>query len=369
VSLSKKRKQLLYLCFVNENRVILHIDMDAFYASIEQRDNPDLRGKPVVVGGSSQRGVVAAASYEARKYGIHSAMPSVIAKRRCSNLIFIRARFDVYREVSEKIQDIFLKHTHVVEPLSLDEAYLDISEVVASIPAGEQVARKIRQDIYNVTKLRASAGISFNKFLAKMASDINKPDGQYALTVAQAEPFLQELPVQMFHGIGTATTAKMNRMGIFYGKDLRQWAEGELVRHFGKAGHHYFNIVRGNDLRKVNPDRIRKSVGVERTFGENLKTAGEVEEALQKIITMLQARISRHGRSGKTLTLKLRYADFTTITHSKTSYHLFDNTGINQVAHTLLREAWNKQSSIRLLGLTISNLDETNFARQLKLNL
>ncbi len=354
---------------MERNRVILHIDMDAFYASIEQRDNPELRGKPVAVGGSSQRGVVAAASYEARKFGVHSAMPSAIAKRRCPDLIFVRARFDVYRSLSHEIREIFLEHTPLVEPLSLDEAYLDISNVVASITAGEEVARKIRKDIYSSTRLRASAGISFNKFLAKMASDINKPDGQYAILRPEADHFLRELPVQMFHGIGSATAEKMKRLKIEYGKDLVEWPVQRLVEIFGKAGHHYYHIVRGEDNRAVNPNRIRKSVGVERTYGENLEYRKDISNALDELLEKLTDRVKRHGRTGKTITLKLRYSDFETITRSRTHYQLLDYSAMRYYSDLLINEAWQINRPVRLLGLTISNLEGEGFGKQLKLRL
>ena len=349
--------------------MILHIDMDAFYASIEQRDNPELRGKPVAVGGSSQRGVVAAASYEARKYGVHSAMPSAIAKRRCPDLMFVRARFDVYRSISYEIREIFLEHTPLVEPLSLDEAYLDISGVVASISAGEEVARKIRSDIYAATKLRASAGISFNKFLAKMASDINKPNGQYAIVSSDSDQFLRELPVQMFHGIGSATAEKMKKLGIEYGSDLLDWQEDRLVEIFGKAGHHYYHIVRGEDSRSVNPNRIRKSVGVERTYTTNLQTESDFSEAMEGLIEKLFERVKRHGRSGKTITLKLRYSDFETLTRSKTHHQFLDKVAVRHYATLLLNEARQSQRTVRLLGLTISNLEGDGYGRQLKIEL
>lgn len=348
-------------------RVILHIDMDAFYASIEQRDNPDLRGKPVAVGGSSRRGVVAAASYEARKYGIHSAMPSAVAARKCPELVFIRANFAKYRRISETIRELFLAHTPLVEPLSLDEAYLDVSEQVDSLEEGAELAKAIRQEIKEATELNASAGISFNKFLAKMASDVKKPNGQYAITREQADDFLLSLPVMKFHGIGQATTAKMERLGIRTGADLRKWEEQQLVAYFGKAGHHYYNIVRGKDPREVKPNRIRKSIGVERTFGENLYHNEEVEKEIQRITELLLDRMERHGRSGKTLTLKIRYSDFETITRSKTIDKSFTKDSIAYYGRELLNESRNINKSIRLLGLTVSSLDGGGTPIQLEL--
>lgn len=343
--------------------------MDAFYASIEQRDNPLLRGKPVVVGGSKSRGVVAAASYEARKYGIHSAMPSAFAIRRCPHLTFIKPRFDAYRGVSEEIRNIFLSYTALVEPLSLDEAYLDITQYVKSIREGEEVARTIRKEIRDRTQLNASAGISFNKFLAKMASDEKKPNGQFTIFPSEAEAFLRALPVRKFHGIGSATAQKMNELGIVYGKDLILWSLPELVRRFGKAGKQYYHIVRGEDVREVNPNRIRKSIGVERTFGENLYTQKETAIALENITQLLAERVSKYGKSGKTLTLKMRYADFKTITRSKTLPFYFDEKSISLESGLLLQGVWQQGQSIRLLGLTITNLEREDYLGQLKLDL
>ena len=351
------------------HRVILHIDMDAFYASIEQRDNPDLRDQPVAVGGSSRRGVIAAASYEARKYGIHSAMPSAVAFRKCPDLIFIRANFEKYRQISRAIRDIFLSHTAFVEPLSLDEAYLDVSKQVVSLDEGSTLAQEIRREIKEATSLNASAGISFNKFLAKMASDVNKPNGQYTITQEEADNFLLALPVKKFHGIGQATASRMQNLGIQTGEDLRRWGEEQLVTYFGKAGHHYYNIVRGNDRRDVKPNRLRKSIGVERTFGENIYRREHVEREMQRIISLLLKRIKRHGRSGKTLTLKLRYSDFNTITRSKTIENIYTENSIRYYGNELLKESRNPNKSIRLLGLTVSNLEEGKNFRQLELEL
>lgn len=351
------------------SRVILHIDMDAFYASIEQRDNPDLRNKPVAVGGSSHRGVVAAASYEARKYGIHSAMPSAVALRKCPHLNFIRANFEKYRRISKEIQEIFLAHTSWIEPLSLDEAYMDVSKQVESLEEGGKLAREIRAEIKEATHLNASAGISFNKFLAKMATDVNKPNGQYTISREEADNFLLALPVKKFHGIGHATASKMQNLGITTGKDLRGWKEKELVSYFGKAGQHYYNIVRGNDRREVRPNRIRKSIGVERTFGENIYRKELVELEMQRIISLLLERIKRHGRSGKTLTLKLRYSNFKTITRSKTLGNIYTEKSIRHYGYELLKESRNPNQSIRLLGLTVSNLEEGKDFLQLELEL
>ncbi|MGM0612854.1 MAG: DNA polymerase IV [Bacteroidota bacterium] len=354
---------------MQEVRNILHIDMDAFYASIEQRDHPELRNKPIAVGGSSDRGVVAAASYEARKYGIRSAMPSVIASRKCPDLIFIKPRFDIYRNVSNKIREIFLTHTPWVEPLSLDEAYLDVTEQVSGMEEASKLAQVIRSEIKEATQLNASAGISFNKFLAKMASDLQKPNGQYTITSEMAREFMDALPIGKFHGIGQATAEKMKKLGVYYGKDLLQYKDYELIRHFGKAGLYYYNIIRGNDNRAVNPDRIRKSIGVERTFPDNIMDDNRILETLTHIIELLKGRIEKHQKGGKTLTIKLRYADFTTITRSKTLKNNFDIASIDYYAKELLLDNRERNRPIRLLGLTLSNLDDNNFQHQLKLNL
>jgi DNA polymerase-4 len=353
---------------MDEMRQILHIDMDAFYASIEQRDNPDLRGRPIAVGGRSGRGVVAAASYEARKFGVHSALPSSIALRRCPDLVFVRARFDVYREVSNRIREIFLSHTPLVEPLSLDEAYLDVSGQLQSLQEAELLALAIRREINEATQLNASAGISFNKFLAKMASDQNKPNGQYTISPDMAREFMDALPIGKFHGIGEATANKMKRLGIHNGKDLLQWKDYDLMRHFGKAGIYYYNIIRGNDMREVNPNRIRKSIGVERTFTENKTNDEQLLQTLNEISDLLKERISRHKRSGKTLTLKLRYSDFTTITRSKSTASSYNNESIDFYGYELLFNNREKNRPVRLMGLTISSLDDLEENEQLRLN-
>ncbi len=352
---------------MEEMRYILHIDMDAFYASIEQRDFPELRDKPVAVGGRSGRGVVAAASYEARKYGVRSAMPSVVARRKCPHLIFVKTRFDVYREISHTIRGIFLAHTPLVEPLSLDEAYLDVSRQVRNMEEAGMLASTIRKEIKEATRLNASAGISFNKFLAKMASDQNKPNGQYIIRPEEAEEFMDALPIERFHGIGEATAGKMKRLGVFSGKDLRQWTDYDLIRHFGKAGVHYYNIIRGNDKRIVNPNRIRKSIGVERTFSENLENDEQLFDALGNILEMLNERLQRHRSTGKTLTLKLRYSDFTTITRSKSTGDNYKPETIEHYARELLLENREQNRPVRLLGLTISNLDDRQEGEQLRL--
>ena len=354
---------------MQEVRYILHIDMDAFYASIEQRDHPEYRNQPIAVGGSSRRGVVAAASYEARKYGIHSAMPSTVASRKCPDIIFVKPRFDIYRQVSDQIREIFLTHTPWVEPLSLDEAYLDVSKQTDSMEDATHLARIIRSEIKETTHLNASAGISFNKFLAKTASEQQKPNGQYTITPEMAREFMDAMPIKKFHGIGQATAEKMEKLGIYYGKDLLKHKDYELIRHFGKAGLYYYNIIRGDDKRPVIPERIRKSIGVERTFSDNLMDDKQLTDTLNEIIKLLKARIEKHQKSGKTLTVKLRYSDFNTITRSKTLNKSFDINSIEHFAYELLLHNREKNKPVRLLGLTLSNLEDSNSPDQLKLNL
>src|SRR5690554_2871444 len=254
--------------------------MDAFYASVEQLDNPELRGKPVAVGGSSERGVVAAASYEARRYGVRSAMPSQVAKRKCKSLIFVKPRFSRYKEISNQIRNIFFGYTDLVEPLSLDEAYLDVTYIKKGKPSATLIAREIRNRIFEETGLTASAGVSYNKFLAKVASDVNKPNGLFVVTPAKAQEFIDKLEIRKFYGIGKVTAVRFNRMGIWHGSDLRQLDRFELVRQFGKAGNYYYDISRGEDNREVEPFRERKSIGAEETFGADLFTIDELENEL-----------------------------------------------------------------------------------------
>ena len=285
--------------------------MDAFYASVEQRDFPELRGKPVAVGGSASRGVVASCSYEARKFGVRSAMPSITAKRQCPDLIFTKHRFDVYREVSQQIRAIFHEFTELVEPLSLDEAYLDVTENKKGINSGTIIANQIRKRILEETQLTASAGVSFNKFLAKTASDVNKPNGICVITPDDAISFLEELKIERFYGVGKVTAKKMNAFRIFNGADLKKWTEIDLVTRFGKAGRHYYRIVRADDSREVNPHRIRKSIGAERTFSEDLQTVAEMKERLLDIseivlLAKLEYKASKHPYPSPTLYLKLQ---------------------------------------------------------------
>ncbi|MCZ0961216.1 DNA polymerase IV [Paracoccus benzoatiresistens] len=353
-------------------RKIIHVDMDAFYASVEQRDNPDLRGKPVAVGGSAARGVVAAASYEARVFGVRSAMPSVTAKRRCPDLIFVKPRFDVYRAVSAQIREVFAEHTDLIEPLSLDEAYLDVTRNKQDIPVATTIALMIRDRIRQVTGLNASAGISYNKFLAKLASDLNKPNGQAVITPARGPAFVAELPVSRFHGIGPATAARMERLGIVTGADLRARSPEFLRHHFGKAGSWYYRIARGIDHRPVEPHRIRKSVGAEDTFSTDIH---DFDEARREIAP-LAAKVWRHceGRqlTGRTVTLKVKYADFQQITRSRTlAAPVHGASDLEAIAVGLLQPLFPVDKGVRLLGVTLSSLESGDEAeaRQLSLGL
>lgn len=340
-------------------RKIIHVDMDAFYASVEQRDNPELRGKPVAVGGSAARGVVAAASYEARTFGVRSAMPSVTAKRRCPELIFVKPRFDVYRAVSAQIREIFAEHTDLIEPLSLDEAYLDVTENKQGIPIATEVAQIIRNRIKEVTGLNASAGISYCKFLAKMASDLNKPNGQAVITPARGPLFVAELPVKKFHGVGPATAAKMERLGILSGADLREKSAEFLREHFGKTGGWYYQIARGIDHRTVQPDRPRKSVGTEDTFAEDILDLDAARREVALLADKVWHWCEAKGITGRTVTLKVKYSDFQQITRSRTIGTGVRSAGdLRDIALALLEPLFPVEKGVRLLGVTLSSLDE-----------
>jgi DNA polymerase-4 len=343
-------------------RKIIHIDMDAFFASVEQRDNPAYRGKPIAVGGSSHRGVVAAASYEARKYGVHSAMPSVRAARLCPDLIFVKSRFDEYRKVSQQIREIFLQYTDLVEPLSLDEAYLDVTENKVGERSATLVAQRIKQQILSETQLTASAGVSYNKFLAKVASGFDKPNGLKVILPKESEHFLEALPIEKFHGIGRVTAKKMHSLQIFTGSNLKKLPLPTLVRYFGKAGRHYYHIVRGHDHREVKPHRIRKSIGIETTFSNDIAQRDDLLEELSELSTSLEQRVKKNQAQGRTITLKVKFSDFQQITRSHTSSQLLS------VSHEwwplvviLLDEVVSDPRPIRLVGLSLSNLlNETN---------
>ncbi|WP_299152812.1 DNA polymerase IV [uncultured Christiangramia sp.] len=338
-------------------RKIIHVDMDAFYASVEQLDNPELRGKPVAVGGSSQRGVVSAASYEARKFGVRSAMSSVMAKRNCPDLIFVKSNFERYREISAQIREIFYEYTDLVEPLSLDEAYLDVTENKKGLMSATLIAKKIRDQIKEKTGLNASAGISVNKFIAKVASDINKPNGQKTVPPEEVLEFLEELDIRKFYGVGKVTAEKMYRLGIFNGKDLKSKTEEYLSEHFGKSGRHFYRVVRGIHHSEVKPHRTRKSLGAERTFNENISSEIFMLEKLQNIAEEIERRLKRSDVAGKTITLKIKYSDFTQQTRSKTiSYYISNNDLILEIAKELLYQEKMK-NSVRLLGISLSNLN------------
>ncbi|MDX2216686.1 MAG: DNA polymerase IV [Oculatellaceae cyanobacterium bins.114] len=341
-------------------RKIIHIDMDAFFASVEQRDRPDLRNKPIVVGGTpKQRGAVAAASYEARHYGIHSAMPSRLALQRCPHLIFVKPRFEVYRAISQQIRDIFHHYTDLVEPLSLDEAYLDVTQNKQDIPLAMTVASEIKQAILQETQLTASAGVSINKFLAKIASGLNKPNGLTLIAPDRAEAFVEALPIEKFYGVGTATATKMKDLGIHTGADLKRWSEEALTHHFGKAGHYYYHVARAQDDRPVNPNRIRKSIGAERSFAEDLSDVDVMCAQLRQIAAEVQERMDKHRRYGHTLTLKVKYENYQQITRSRTIDTLLCKADdIYTMTEELLMTHLEANRAVRLLGITISGLVE-----------
>jgi DNA polymerase-4 len=352
-----------------EGRKIIHIDMDAFYASVEQRDNPELKGKPIAVGGGSKRGVTTTASYEARKFGVRSAMPGWKAKELCPHLIFVPPRFQVYKEVSLKIRKIFKKYTDLIEPLSLDEAFLDVTQNKINNPIATDIAASIKKNIFETTQLTASAGVSYCKFLAKIASDVDKPNGITVIKPHRAIEFIEELPVRKFFGVGKVTAQKMEALGIYTGKDLAILPKNELVRLFGKSGNFYYNIVRGIDNRPVVPNRIRKSLAVERTLESNLNDMNAIFEFTNQLAEKLHERLTKAGFSGKTLTLKLKNADFIIKTRSITQSSPFQSIeSIKSQAFTLLQENKNLCKNIRLIGLTISNNTNENTSNgQLKL--
>jgi DNA polymerase-4 len=339
----------------DRQRKIIHVDMDAFYASVEQRDNPELRGKPVAVGGSRERGVVAAASYEARVFGVRSAMPSVTAKRQCPDLIFVPPRFEVYKAVSQQIREIFAEHTPTIEPLSLDEAYLDVTENLQGIPLARDVALVIRAKIKEVTGLNASAGISYNKFLAKLASDHRKPNGQYVITPEMGPAFVEPLPVSKFHGIGPATAAKFESFGIRTGLDMRNQSIEFMQANFGKAGNYYYWISRGIDNRVVSANRIRKSVGAENTFSRDLTDIDAMLAELQPLIDKVWRHCDDKGTRGRTVTLKVKFADFEMISRSRSVVGAVGSRGELELATSdLLKAIFPMKKAVRLLGVSIS---------------
>ncbi|MFL0080011.1 DNA polymerase IV [Tenacibaculum maritimum] len=338
-------------------RKIIHVDMDAFYASVEQLDNPSLRGKPVAVGGNEIRGVVAAASYEARVFGVKSAMSAALAQKKCPHLIFVKPRFARYKEISLKIREIFYDYTDCVEPLSLDEAYLDVTINKKNINSASLIAEEIRQRIWKELELRASAGISINKFIAKVASDMNKPNGQKTVHPEEVLLFLEELPIRKFYGVGKVTAAKMYANGIFNGLHLKQRSLEELTALFGKSGSHYYHIVRGIHKSEVKPNRIRKSIAAERTFTENLSSEVFMLAQLNKIAEELDRRMKTSKAKGKTITLKIKYSDFSQQTRSKTLLNFTDD---KSVFFPVVKELLYKEklkNSVRLLGISFSNLN------------
>ncbi len=342
---------------INSNRKIIHIDMDAFYASVEQMDHPELRGKPIAVGGSENRGVVAAASYEARKFGVRSAISGVLAKKNCPELIFVSPRFDRYKEISKKIHAIFHDYTDLVEPLSLDEAYLDVTQNKKGNPSATLLAKEIRTRILNEVGLTASAGISVNKFVAKIASDYNKPNGQKTVNPDEVLSFLEELPIRKFYGVGKVTTEKMYQLGIFTGLELKSKSLEFLSTHFGKSGTFYYHVVRGIHNSEVKPDRITKSVAAEHTFDTNLSSEIFMLEQLEKIATSLDRRLKKQNIAGKTVTLKIKYSDFSQQTRSKTVPYFIADKGLilENVKELLYQERM--KDSVRLLGISLSNLN------------
>ncbi|MBE7200586.1 MAG: DNA polymerase IV [Parafilimonas terrae] len=337
-------------------RKIIHIDMDAFYASVEQRDDPTLRGKPVAVGGSSLRGVVAAASYEARRFGVRSAMASVTARRRCPDLVFVKPRFAVYKEISQAIRAIFADYTDLIEPLSLDEAYLDVTDNRRAIASATEIAQQIRARILAETQLTASAGVSYNKFLAKLASDHRKPDGLFVIPPSAGARFVETLPVERFHGIGPVTARRMNGLGILTGADLKARSRPELDEAFGKAGAYYHDLARAIDHRPVRADRVRKSVGSERTFFDDLTAFDAMAEGLRPEILSVWDHCARAGGVGRTITVKIKYADFRTVTRSRTLPRPASSLGeLESVGFDLLRSVLPLRKPVRLLGLSVSN--------------
>lgn len=342
---------------MNTLRKIIHVDMDAFYASVEQLDNPELKGKPIAVGGNEIRGVVSAASYEARAFGVRSAMSGKLAAKRCPQLIFVKPRFERYKEISLIIRSIFLKYTDLVEPLAFDEAYLDVTVNKVGINSASKIARLIREEIFKTTGLTASAGISTNKFIAKIASDINKPNGQKTIIPDNIESFIENLEIKKFYGIGSKTCQKMYQLGIFTGKDLKSKSLEFLIEHFNNSGKHYYNLSRGIHTSEVKPDRLPKSIGAERTFDYNISSALYLEEKLQKISEEVAKRLVAKNIKGKTITLKIKYSDFTQQTRSyTTSYFINDSKIIFNESKNLLHQC-KLENSVRLIGIQVSNLD------------
>ena len=353
---------------IKTSRKIIHVDMDAFFASVEQLDNPDLRGKAIAVSGGEVRGVVSAASYEARAFGVRSAMSGALAKKLCPELIFVSVRFDRYKEISQKIKKIFFDYTDLVEPLSLDEAYLDVTQNKKGNPSATLIAQEIRDRIYKEVGLHASAGISVNKFIAKIASDINKPNGQKTIPQEEVLPFLEDLAIEKFYGIGKVTRLKMFSLGIFSGKDLKKKSEEFLIKHFNKSGSYYYHTVRGIHNSEVKTNRIRKSVAAEHTFTENLTSEIFMLEKLERISIELEKRLLKSKVAGKTVTLKIKYSDFTQQTRSKTlPYFVKSQAVLLETVQELLYQEKMKDS-VRLLGISVTNLNTNTKKKERVLN-
>lgn len=349
---------------------IIHVDMDAFYASVEQRDAPSLQGRPVAVGHAAKRGVVAAASYEARAFGVRSAMPSTTALRQCPELVIVPPRFDIYRAVSEQIRRIFSDYTPLVEPLSLDEAYLDVTENLRNIPTASATAKDIRRRIFAETGLTASAGISYNKFLAKLASDYQKPNGQFVITPEMGPSFIEKLPIEKFHGVGPVTTERMMALGIHTGADLRHQSIAFLQRHFGKLGSWYYAIARGEDNRLVVPDRPRKSSGSETTFDEDLTAPAEIEAGVKAMADDVWTWCEKHRLFGQTVTIKIKYADFRHVTRSRTlPAPIIAREKLHEVSVSLVRSVYPVTMGIRLVGVSLSKFGTAPISKQLDLGL
>lgn len=361
----------MFVEFSNSIKKIIHVDMDAFYAAVEQRDNPALRGKPVIIGGKpGGRGVVSTCSYEARVFGVHSAMPTNQAYKLCPHGIFVPARFEAYKEASRIVRDIFFEFTDLVEPLSLDEAYLDVTENHKGNPSATLVAKEIRARIFKETQLTASAGVAHSKFIAKVASDFNKPDGLTVITPDKAIEFLAKLDIKKFFGVGKATQAKMHALGIKNGSDLKKWSEIDLVKAFGKSGRHYYKIVRGIDNREVKPHRTRKSYGKERTFSEDVDDLDWVNQFLDELAESISEGMKKIPTAGKTITLKVRYKNFDTVTRSHSlTHHTNSKEEISMIARQLLEQTEAATREIRLLGISLSNLNliEKDYFEQLEL--
>jgi DNA polymerase IV len=351
---------------------IIHVDMDAFFAAVEQRDNPELRGLPVAVGYDGPRGVVATASYEARKFGVHSAMATSTAKRLCPNLIFITPRFEAYRAVSRQVREVFAEYTDLIEPVSLDEAYLDVTKNRKGMSSAWTVAQNIRDNIYERTNLTASAGVSYNKFLAKLASDMRKPNGQYLITPEKGAEFISNLPIAKFHGIGPATTEKMHKLEVRTGADLKRWSIEELTSVFGKLGVWYYHLARGEDNRLVEPHRERKSVSAETTFLDDVSSKDQLEQTLATLANEVWEWVEKNKQYGRTVTVKIKWADFAQSTKSRTERtHVSEVSELRRIAFELLESAFPLPKAIRLIGVGIAGfaVKDTNQSAQTQLSL